>query len=198
MGSVCVLLPSRKDIPRFRWNLLCLGWCLSSGGIIEESASCFFTSCREIFVGESENNPIFWPFLVWEVLQCLIYLCGPVLDLLQFIQVCLVMGSSKRGSALPVWPHGGIFSLNLQCSLSRYPDHRLSLTVLHFRPRSAMALRVIVPCQSEVTGWCWNASCSLSAGPARSLRWGGKDPQGTAQIWCRLSKGWETWFWIPG
>lgn len=55
-ASVCVQLPSRKDIPRFRWNLLCLSWCLSSGGVTEESASRFFTSFREIFVGESENT----------------------------------------------------------------------------------------------------------------------------------------------
>lgn len=60
-----------RFFPMSRWNLLCLGLCLQSPGVTEESASLFFTSFSEIFVGVSENSSLhteqsqfFWPFLM--------------------------------------------------------------------------------------------------------------------------------------
>ena len=59
------------------------------------------------------------PLLTEEMLQSTNHLCGPVLDLLQYVYIPLVLGSPELNLALLMWPHqqrGWTTSLSLMAT----------------------------------------------------------------------------------
>lgn len=54
----------------------------------------------------AEQSQLSQPFLILQMLQS-IHLCGPFLDLLQYVYVSLVLGIPEQDTIFQVWPHQG-------------------------------------------------------------------------------------------
>lgn len=129
-GQIVLMLdhPQSKQVFHYgRWTLLyfsCACWLLSCHWVQLKRAwlycLCTFpsgankSSCEpHLLQANSPRFFIFQPVLIQEELQSLLHLCGPVLDLLQYVYVSPLLGSleldaglsRREGSPTSTWEH---------------------------------------------------------------------------------------------
>lgn len=54
-----------------------------------------------------EQSQLSQPFLILQMPQSVNHLCGPLLDLLQYVYVSFVLGISEQDTVFQMWPHQG-------------------------------------------------------------------------------------------
>jgi len=110
----------QREPPVFlRGNLLCFSLCplplVLSLGTTEKylSLSSLHSPFRylctlirsSLRLLQAEQSQLPQPFIMGEMLQSLNHLCGPLLDSLQHVHVCLVLRNPELDTELQAWPH---------------------------------------------------------------------------------------------